>query len=97
MCFNMCIQGQLSLLNINQICKRLDYAGDALHHKRNIRNVLRLKISPEPVLLLGVGVYNGNEEELFDPEAIITFDRTTTSIKIWSTSHSDDETKKNIM
>ena len=66
-----------------------------MHHKRNIRNILRFEISPEPVFLLGVGVYMGKEEELLDPEAIITFDKTTTNIKIWSTSQNNDDTKKN--
>ena len=65
------------------MCERLTYEGDALHHKRSIRNVVRVEVSPEPVLLIGVGLYTGNEEELFDPDAHITFDRTTTTVNIW--------------
>ena len=82
-------------INTNQICERLAYKGDGLHHKKSIRNVLRINISPEPVLLLGVGVYNGIEEELLDPEAMITFDRTTTTIKIWSTPQNENNRKNN--
>ena len=56
--------------------------------------MLRVEVSPEPIMLLGVGVYNGEEEELLDPEAIITFDRVTTSIKIWSITPSNDPKKE---
>lgn len=75
------------------MCKRLTYEGTGLHHKRSIRNVLRLEIAPDPIILLGVGVYNGEEEELLDPEAIITFDRCTTTVKLWMTKPSDDPRK----
>ena len=37
-------------------------------------------------------MYNGKEEELLDPEAMITFDKTTTTIKIWSTLRYEDNT-----
>ena len=77
------------------MCERLTFEGTGLHHKRNIRNVLRLEVSPDPIILLGLGVYNGEEEELLDPEAIITFDRTTTSIKIWNITPSNDPKKEN--
>ena len=74
------------------MCERLTYKGDALHHKKSIRNVLRVEVSPEPVLLLGVGVYTGNEDELLDDVSgkHITFDRVTTTINIWTTSQSND-------
>ena len=71
------------------MCERLTYEGDALHHKRSIRNVVRIEVSPEPVLLIGIGAYTGDEEELFDPDVQITFDRTTTSINIWGCVSND--------
>ena len=71
------------------MCERLTYEGTGLHHKRSIKNVLRFELAPDPIILLGVGVYNGEEEELLDPDAIITFDRCTTSIKIWLTTPSN--------
>ena len=71
------------------MCERLAYEGDALHHKRSIRNVVRVEVSPEPILLIGVGLYTGNEEELFDPDAHITFDRTTTTVNIWCSVSND--------
>ena len=77
------------------MCERLVYEGTGLHHKRSIRNVLRVEISPDPIVLLGVGVYNGEEEELLDPEAIITFDRCSTSIKILLTEPSDEHRGSN--
>ena len=40
-------------------------------------------------------MYNGNEKELLDPEAMITFDKTTTTIKIWSTPQNEHKTKNN--
>ena len=64
------------------MCERLTYEGDGLHHRRSIRNVVRVEVSPEPVLLLGIGAYR-RDEELFDPDIHITFDRTTTTINIW--------------
>ena len=72
------------------MCERLTYQGDALYHKKSIRNVLRFEISPESILLIGVGIYGGSEEDLFDPEAHITFDRTTTSVSIWSQNKDAD-------
>ena len=75
------------------MCERLTYEGTGLHHKRSIRNVLRVEISPDPIILLGVGVYNGEEEELLDPDAIITFDRCSTSIKILLTEPNDNPRK----
>ena len=76
------------------MCERLSYEGTGLYHKRSIKNVLRFKIAPDPIILLGVGVYNGEEEELLDPNAIITFDRCTTSIKIWLITPSDNPKKE---
>ena len=76
------------------MCERLSYEGTGLHHKRSIKNVLRFEIASDPIILLGVGVYNGEEEELLDPDAIITFDRCTTSIKIWLTTPSNNPNKE---
>ena len=74
------------------MCERLTLnEGDALHHKKSIRNVVRLEISPEPVLLLGIGLYNGTDEEILDPNANITFDRTTTSINVWTQIQNKDK------
>jgi hypothetical protein len=36
-----------------------------------------------PVLLVGVGVYTGKDEDLFDPENHITFDRSTTTVRVY--------------
>ncbi len=56
------------------------------------------------VLLVGVGIYGGHTEDLFDEDAHITFDRTTTTVNVWNEDNhlvgsdtcimSTDETKK---
>ena len=81
-------------IHMMKMCERLAYDGDALHHKRSIRNVLGLQILPDSILLLGIGVYIGNEEELFDPDARITFDRTTDTVNIYEV---DKDTEKPIL
>ena len=63
--------------------ERLELAGHALHHKRNIKNVLSLRATVKPFLLCGVGVYSGIDEDVLDPDAVITFDKTTTSVSVW--------------
>ncbi len=72
------------------MCERLTYEGDGLHHRRSIRNVVRVEVSPEPVLLLGIGAYR-RDEELFDPDFHITFDRTPTTIPLSTTTSVSSE------
>jgi hypothetical protein len=43
-------------------------------------------------VLTGVGVYTGNDEDVMDQEAIITFDRTTTTVSVWNVDDSRDVT-----
>ena len=54
---------------------------DLLHHKRNIWNTLCIEPQGN-FLLLGFGVYTGRDDELFDKDANIVFDRCTTTINI---------------
>lgn len=56
---------------------------NGLFHKRNIRNTLSIRVIPKSILLTGVGVYGGTDEELLDESLNITFDRTTTVVKVF--------------
>jgi hypothetical protein len=63
----------------------LRYKGRALHHKRGIWN--NLSVTPNgDVIMVGLGVYMGHTEDLFDDDGIILFDRTTTTINVWHQS-----------
>lgn len=39
-----------------------------------------------PVILVGIGVYGGTDEDLFDETLNVTFDRTTTTVKVYDNS-----------
>ena len=79
-----------------QLVERLVYCGDGLHHKRNIRNTLGIRqtaTSPcqhqSALVLTGVGLFTGNDEDILDLEANVTFDRTTATISCWDSESSD--------
>lgn len=55
---------------------------ESLHHKRSLRNTLSVSVNCD-ILLLGIGVYTGSDEDLFDESLTITFDRTTHKIILY--------------
>jgi len=78
------------------LVERLVYCGDGLHHKRNIRNTLGIRQTATPpchhqsvLVLTGVGLFTGNDEDILDLEANVTFDRTTATISCWDSESSE--------
>ncbi|XP_059091697.1 uncharacterized protein LOC131887181 isoform X1 [Tigriopus californicus] len=65
------------------LLERLQFVDNGLFHKRNICNTLSLRVTPKSVILIGVGVYGGTDEELLDESLNITFDRTTTTVNVF--------------
>ena len=68
-----------------QCTSRLCYSPSLGHldHRRGVKNVLGVTPGVGGVLLLGVGVFGGEDEEVLDEEAVITFDRTTTKVTVY--------------
>ena len=64
------------------MCERLTFQDDGLYHKRSIRNTMSVKVD-HPVILVGIGVYGGTDDDLFDETLNVTFDRSTTSVKVY--------------
>jgi hypothetical protein len=70
-----------------QRCHRLTIAfggGESclsLDHRKGIKNRLSVAVS-RSILLLGVGVYTGRDEEIADESLSVTFDRTTNSVDV---------------
>ena len=65
------------------MCQRLNLQKDcSLDHRKNVKNVLGLSVDTD-ALLIGVGVYGGDDDELFDQSLTITFDRSTTKITLY--------------
>lgn len=56
-----------------------------MHHKRSIWNTLSFRVK-RPVILVGIGTYSGHFEQLLDLDATITFDRCTTTVRVWTCS-----------
>ena len=63
----------------------MTFEGQDLHHKRSIWNTLCIEPKGD-FLILGFGIYTGHFDELFKEDAIIVFDRSTTTINIWNIS-----------
>lgn len=69
-----------------QKCQRLHLAGDGwplLVHKKSLRNTLAVTVVGRNVILVGVGLYTGKDQDILDEDAHITFDRTTDIVKVW--------------
>ncbi len=65
------------------MCRRLEVCpGQSLDHRRAARNVLRLR-ADKNVLLISVGVFSGDDDEVLDEELSVTFDRSTHSIGLF--------------
>ena len=59
------------------------FEGQGYHHKKSIWNTICIEPSGD-FILLGLGIYTGHFDDLFKKDAIIVFDRCTTTINIWS-------------
>lgn len=77
---NMALSNKLNGRGLD--CRRLLHAGDALEHKRSIRNSISVECSQD-TLLVGVYSYTVNDKEILDDSVVGTFDRITTTLSIW--------------
>lgn len=64
------------------MCPRLTLVADeCLEHRRGVRNTLSVCANAD-LLLTGVLVYTGRDEDLLDESVPVTFDRATTSVRV---------------
>ena len=66
-----------------QVYHRLHFHGRDLHHRRSIWNTISIK-PRDSIIILGLGVFTGHTSDILDMESPIVFDRSTTTINIWS-------------
>lgn len=73
-----------------QMCSRLEISDDLCDHRRNLYNTLAFEVS-KAIWLLGLDLYTGGDEEVLDPEAVFTFDRTTNVVEVFKENNLQGE------